>query len=80
MNEKQRQQFQQMYHALYLISKKYMTPEQMQRKSNRMYGLEYSEALEYAYENMQTTARNAIRGVRLPKVPPASSAEGSDKT
>ena len=47
-----------LYTALKLIAKAYQTPAQIRR--NR-------EALEYAYENIQQEARNAIRGVRAPK-------------
>ncbi|KVF22901.1 hypothetical protein WJ06_10100 [Burkholderia cepacia] len=51
-----------------LIAKAYQTPAQIRRNSEKKYGLPYEEALEYAYENIQQEARNAIRGVRAPKV------------
>lgn len=55
-----------LYDALRVITK-YQTPDQLRRRSEKMYGLSYEEALEYAYENVQQTAKDAIRGVRLPK-------------
>jgi len=55
-----------LYTALKTITK-YQTPEQLQRDSTKKWGLDYTEAMEYAYENIQGTAKNAIKGVRLPK-------------
>ncbi len=43
----------------------YMSPEQLRRKCQRTYGLEYEEALEYAYENVLDEAR-VIKGKRRP--------------
>jgi hypothetical protein len=42
-------------------------PEKLRRNSEKSYGLEYSEALEYAYENVIEAAKSAIRGRRKPK-------------
>ncbi|WP_186198018.1 hypothetical protein [Burkholderia gladioli] len=56
-----------LYTALKLIAKAYQTPAQIRRTSEKKYGLQYEEALEYAYENIQQEARNAIKGVRVPK-------------
>lgn len=44
----------------------FQTPEQLRRKSEKQYGLNYEEALEYAYENMREAAREAVRGRRMP--------------
>jgi hypothetical protein len=55
-----------LYDALRVITK-YQTPQQLQRRCEKQYGLHYEEALEYAYENIQQTAKDAIKGVRLPK-------------
>jgi hypothetical protein len=55
-----------LYDALKKITK-YQTPAQIQRSSEKRWGLGYAEAMEYAYENIQQTAKNAIKGVRLPK-------------
>lgn len=56
-----------LYTSLKLIAKAYQTPAQIRRNSEKQFGLPYEEALEYAYENIQQEARNAIKGVRVPK-------------
>lgn len=56
---------------LYLYLKEisvYSSPERLRRTSEKEYELTYTEALEYAYENVLSTAKQAIKGVRLPKV------------
>lgn len=58
--------FVRMYSALKEIAR-YQTPDQLRRGSQKEYGLDSSEALEYAYENVLETARRATKGVRLPK-------------
>ena len=56
-----------LYKALKTITQ-YETPDQLRRSSHKQWGLDYEEALGYAYENIQQTAKDAIKGVRLPKV------------
>ena len=63
MNEDQQRR---MYDALKRIARGYQAPDQLRRNSERQYGLDYAEALEYAYENMQQDAKNAIKGLRRP--------------
>lgn len=63
MNEDQQRR---MYDALKRIARGYQTPDQLRRNSERQYGLDYADVLEFAYENMQQDARNAIRGLRRP--------------
>ena len=46
----------------------YDSPARLRKTSDKNWGLAYEEALEFAYENIQQEAKNAIRGVRLPKV------------
>ena len=53
------------WRALHTISK-YMTPRELETKSERVYGLPPSEATEYAYENVINTAKAAIKGTRKP--------------
>jgi len=53
--------------VLQKIAKGYQSLDQLRRDSERLYGLLYKEALELAYENIQTEAANAIRGRRRPK-------------
>lgn len=42
----------------------YMTPDQLRRQAEKQYGLAYEEALEMAYENVQSEARSALMGFR----------------
>ena len=57
--------FQTLYDALKVITQ-YQSPEQLRRASERDYGLNYEEALEMAYENVLSTAKQAIRRMRRP--------------
>lgn len=43
---------------------KYQSPERLRKSSEREYGLEYEEALEMAYENVLSEARDALKGAR----------------
>lgn len=45
----------------------YQTPGQLRRGSQRDWGCGYEEALEMAYENIQQTAKNAVKGIQRPK-------------
>lgn len=56
-----------MYDTLWRICKQYQTPSQLRRRSEKQYGLSCEEALEYAYENIQHEAKNALLGVKRPK-------------
>lgn len=64
MTKKQQLQFNTMYLTLRRISKVYQTPDRLRRNSEKQYGLEYEEALEMAYENIQNDASFAVKGVR----------------
>lgn len=64
MTPKQQEQFNRMRATLKLIATGYQTPDQLRRGSEREYGIAADEAIEYAYENMQQEARNAVKGVR----------------
>jgi hypothetical protein len=55
------------YDALKTITK-YMTVEQLRKRSEKLYGLPPEEALEMAYENVIFEAEEAIRGRRRPRV------------
>ena len=55
----------QMYNALKRILA-YQSLEQLRRRSQREYGLDSGEAIDYAYENIQGEARAGIKGVRKP--------------
>ena len=56
--------------AFYLrrIARGYRTPKHLRRTCERDFGLEYVEALEMAYENIQEDAAKALKGVRLTPV------------
>ena len=62
MTPKQKEQFNKMRATLKRIATEYMTPAQIQRDKES--GLDYEEYLEYAYENIQTEAKAACKGVR----------------
>lgn len=53
----------QMYKALNTIANHYQTPQQLQKNSGKQYGLEYEEALEMSYENIQQVAKEGMRGI-----------------
>ena len=46
---------------------KYQSVEHLRKHSERDWGLSFEEALEMAYENVVTDAKNAIHGKRRPK-------------
>ena len=64
MTPKQREQFNYMRSALKTIATSYQTPEQLRRSAERDIGIRPDEAIEYAYENIQQLARDAVKGVR----------------
>lgn len=43
----------------------YDPPERIRRNSQRDYGLDADEAIEYAYENVIGEAKHATKGVRI---------------
>jgi hypothetical protein len=67
------------YEARFAIAlrriKAYMSPEQLRRRSEREYGLEYTEALEMAYENVLAEAFLALHGYRPKRVKASAAAE-----
>jgi len=64
MTEKQIAQFNHMLDALKTIARDYKTPEQLEKNSEKDSGLNYTEALEMSYENIQSRAKEASKGVR----------------
>lgn len=56
------------YDALKRIARQYRSAESLLRKGDC--GLGGVEALEYAYDNIQAEAREAIRNRRRPQSPP----------
>ena len=61
---KQKEQFNRMLYTLKRIAKHYQTPAKMRKNSEKDFGLEYEEALEHAYENIQNEADLTIKGIR----------------
>lgn len=59
-----------LYDALRAIAREYQTPDQIRRSAEKDYGLAYAEALEYAYENIQSLAHLTIKGVRIRRPAP----------
>lgn len=43
----------------------YQSPDRMRKSSQKDWGLDFEEALEMAYENLQIEAKRAIHGVRI---------------
>jgi hypothetical protein len=56
-----------MYEALKEIAR-YQTPEQLQRDSKKDWGLDYEESLAMAYDNIQQTAKDAVKGISMKRV------------
>lgn len=64
ITQKQAQQFNFMRAALTQIANYYQTPSQIRKDSKKDYGLDFEEAIEMAYENIQILAKQSIRGVK----------------
>ena len=43
----------------------YQSPDRLRRSSEKDWGLPYAEALEMAYDNIQSDAKRAVHGVRV---------------
>lgn len=66
MTKTEKLQFLQMLVALKRISK-YSSVQQIQRHSQRLYGLQSDEAIEMAYENVIAEAKAGMKHVRMPR-------------
>ena len=64
MTPKQKEQFNRMRNTLMRIASEYQTPDQLRRSSERGYGIHADEAIGYAYENIQSEAKFAVKGVK----------------
>lgn len=64
ITERQARQFNVMLATLKKIAKGYMTPAQIKRHSEKMYGLDAEETLEMSYENIQDDAASAMKGIK----------------
>ena len=50
---------------LYIYKHKEVLHQELKRNSEKQFGLDYEEALEMSYENIQMVAKEAIKGVRV---------------
>lgn len=64
ITQKQLENYNKMWAALKKISRLYQTPDQVRRTAGELTGLDYTEALEMAYENIRADAKTAIKGVK----------------
>lgn len=64
MTPKQKSDFNKMRTALINIYKHYQTPDQISRTAEKQVGLSPKEVLEMAYENIQTLAKEAVKGIK----------------
>lgn len=55
------------FHAALVRISKYLPPEQLHRRSEKLYGLPPDEAIEMAYENVIEEAKQALKGYRKPR-------------
>lgn len=69
ITEKQAEQFNYMLAIHRKIARDYQTPDQLRKNSEKQYGLDYEESLEMAYENLQSEAGAAAKGVRPITIP-----------
>ena len=54
------------YDALHRIAKEFQTSDQLRKRAGQ-YGCSLAEELEMSYENLQATAKAAIKGKQRPK-------------
>ena len=64
MTPKQIEQFNRMRYVLKKIATEYESVARLRRNSEKEWGLYFDEAIEYAYDNIQRDARNAVRGIK----------------
>lgn len=63
ITEKQKHQFNNMLNALKKI-KAYQSPSKLRKDSSKDWGLDFEEAIEMAYENIQNDAAFACKNVK----------------
>lgn len=62
MTEQQKSDFNRMWTALQRIIE-YQDPETLRENSQKDWGLDFEEAIEMAYENIQEEARQGVQGI-----------------
>lgn len=68
MTAKELRDYDQMYRALKRIAA-YMSVAQLNRSANTKYGLDFVEAIGYAYENVLGEAKFGLRRVKAARLP-----------
>jgi hypothetical protein len=63
ITQKQKENYNKMLNALKTITK-YQSPEKLRKDSKKDWGLDFEEAIEYAYDNIQGEAKIASKGIR----------------
>lgn len=63
ITKKQAQQFNNMLGILKKIYREYQKPSQIRKDSQKNYGLDFEEAIEMAYENIQNEAKLSVKNV-----------------
>lgn len=53
-----------LFDALKRITR-YSDPDQLRKRAEKLYGLSFEEAIEYAYDNVREEAAQAVKGVRI---------------
>lgn len=64
MDSDKKKQFNLMLNVLTHIAKNFQTYYELQENAERDYGIDYVEALEMAYDNIQFQAKFAIQGIK----------------
>jgi len=64
ITEKQKAQFNLMYATLKNIAKNYQSPDKLRKNCEKQFGLDYEDAIEMSYENIQNEALSAIKGTK----------------
>lgn len=64
MTKKQIEDYNRMYGALLTIAKDYMSVGKLRKEGEKIYGIDYEEVLEMAYENIQELAKAAVKNVK----------------
>jgi len=65
MTEKQKRDYTNMYNTLVRI-KSYDSPAKLRKQSRGDWGLDFEDAIEMSYENIQLEAKHGIKGVYTP--------------
>lgn len=65
VTDKEKIAWNRMLSCLIRIAREYQSPSKIRRNASKQWGLEYMEALEYSYENIQSDAKLASKGLKF---------------